>query len=251
MTPVPKGTVRSTSGARTGTRRMEHNAVWFGRGGNGSASANPYPQVRGLVVTDCRTRWLLGGAYGPYTGGEQTLALDLLAAIDSSMLVLTDRGFASWKLWRAMAATGAQLCWRRQARASRVRIPSSRPCDVVRQARRSDRRSRGSDRLVADCDCCSVEAQVAAHGRGSLAKLCELPPSERVDDDFLGLFGEQVARACVSCCAAATAPTGRPVGRLCRSPRTAGPSAHPDQPSSELMRSGARSSLLHEEHHSS
>ena len=88
------------------------NASFFGRGGNGSASANPYPQLRALVLAECGTRALLGGVHGASTAGEQTLATDLLDAFGPGMLVLADRNFASWRLWRAAAATGAQLCWR-------------------------------------------------------------------------------------------------------------------------------------------
>ncbi|HEX2810372.1 MAG TPA: IS4 family transposase [Kineosporiaceae bacterium] len=88
------------------------NASFFGRGGNGSASANPYPQLRALVLAECGTRALLGGVHGASTAGEQTLATDLLGAFGPGLLVLADRNFASWRLWRAAAATGAQLCWR-------------------------------------------------------------------------------------------------------------------------------------------
>jgi hypothetical protein len=91
------------------------NAAYFGRGGNGSDTANPFPQLRGLALAEAGTRVLLGAAYGPSGVGEQTLAADLLPAMGAGMLVLADRNFASWKLWRAAAATGAQLCWRMSA----------------------------------------------------------------------------------------------------------------------------------------
>ncbi len=88
------------------------NAEFFGRGANGSASPNPYPQLRALALAEAGTRALLGAAHGPSTTGEQTLALELLGALGPGMVVLADRNFASWKLWRAAAGTGAQLCWR-------------------------------------------------------------------------------------------------------------------------------------------
>jgi hypothetical protein len=91
------------------------NAAFFGRGGNGSDSRNPYPQLRALVLAESGTRVLLAAAYGPSSTGEQTLATDLLPAMRPGMVVLADRNFASWKLWRAAAATGAQLCWRMSA----------------------------------------------------------------------------------------------------------------------------------------
>lgn len=91
------------------------NEGFFGRGGNGSRSQNPYPQLRALVLAESGTRVLLAAAHGPSSTGEQTLAVDLLPALDSGMLVLADRNFASWKLWQAAAGTGAQLCWRMSA----------------------------------------------------------------------------------------------------------------------------------------
>ena len=91
------------------------NAEFFGRGTNGSDTPNPYPQLRGLALAEGGTRTLLGAAYGPYTTGEQTLALQLLGALSPGMVLLADRNFASWPLWNAIAATGAQLCWRMSA----------------------------------------------------------------------------------------------------------------------------------------
>lgn len=93
----------------------DENAEFFGRGGNGSGEKNPYPQLRALALAESGTRVLLAATYGPSGAGEQTLAEDLLPAMGPGMLVLADRNFASWKLWRAAAATGAHLCWRMSA----------------------------------------------------------------------------------------------------------------------------------------
>lgn len=93
----------------------DDNAAFFGRGGNGSSEKNPYPQLRALALAESGTRVLLAATYGPSGTGEQTLADDLLPAMGPGMLVLADRNFASWRLWRAAAATGAALCWRMSA----------------------------------------------------------------------------------------------------------------------------------------
>lgn len=96
-------------------RDTPENAEHFGRGGNGSVSANPYPQLRALVLAECGTRSLLAGTYGSCTTGEQTLARDLLPALGPGMLLLGDRNFLSWNLWAQLAATGADLCIRASA----------------------------------------------------------------------------------------------------------------------------------------
>jgi len=91
------------------------NGEFFGRGGNGSGEKNPYPQLRALAVAESGTRVLLAATHGPCGTGQQRLAEDLLAAMGPGMLVLADSNFASWKLWRAAAGTGAALCWRMSA----------------------------------------------------------------------------------------------------------------------------------------
>ena len=91
------------------------NSQFFGRGSNGSATPNPFPQLRALVLAEGGTRSLIAGVYGPYSSGEQTLAEGLLADLGPGMILLADRNFPSYTLWRAAAATGAQLCWRMSA----------------------------------------------------------------------------------------------------------------------------------------
>lgn len=92
------------------------NSAHFGRGTNGSGTRNPYPQVRALALAEAGTRSLLAAAHGPYRTGEQTLAIGLLPGLEPGMLMLADRGFASYSLWKAAAGTGAQLCWRMSAK---------------------------------------------------------------------------------------------------------------------------------------
>jgi hypothetical protein len=93
----------------------EDNAEHFGRGGNGSGVPNPYPQLRAVVLAEAGTRALLAARHGPCTSGEQTLARELVGALGPGMLCLADRNFASFRLWRELAATGADLLWRMSA----------------------------------------------------------------------------------------------------------------------------------------
>ena len=58
----------------------------------------------------------------PYATGENTLAKDVLGALDSSMLCLADRGFFGYEMWRQALATQAQLLWR-------IKRNAVLPCD--------------------------------------------------------------------------------------------------------------------------
>lgn len=71
-----------------------------------------FPQVQLLVHAECGTKALLDACFDGYRTAEQTLAGRLLHSFEPGMLVLADRNFLSWKLWRDAAATGAQLLWR-------------------------------------------------------------------------------------------------------------------------------------------
>jgi hypothetical protein len=94
---------------RPGTRAARGGA----RRGGGSAAG--YPQLRLVMLAACGTRGLLDAAIGPLRGtgaGERQLACQLLGSLHRGMLLLADRGFYSYRLWTAAAATGADLLWR-------------------------------------------------------------------------------------------------------------------------------------------
>jgi hypothetical protein len=85
------------------------NTAAFGLAGS------PFPLLRVVTLAACGTRGLLGAAAGPVRGkgtGERDLAARLTSALSPGMVLLADRGFYSWGLWNAAAATGADLLWR-------------------------------------------------------------------------------------------------------------------------------------------
>jgi hypothetical protein len=86
------------------------NAAWAGRGGRGGH----YPRARLVALAACGSRALIGAAIGPFSTGERALAASLTGLLRPGMLLLADRGFYSWGLWRAAAAGGADLLWRVQ-----------------------------------------------------------------------------------------------------------------------------------------
>jgi uncharacterized protein (DUF1778 family) len=99
-----------TSLAVAGT---EANAAAFGRAGSIAGPAGPHLRVVALLA--CGTRALLDAAIGPLAGkgnGERALAGRLTGSLRPGMLLLADRNFWSFPLWRDAAATGAHLLWR-------------------------------------------------------------------------------------------------------------------------------------------
>jgi len=107
------------------------NRAAFGRAG-GTGGAGPsgrhgtYPQARVLALVACGTRAVIGAAVGPAQGkgtSEKALAGQLLGCLRAGMLLLADRGFYSWALWSASAATGAHLLWRVTDGRSSLRLP--------------------------------------------------------------------------------------------------------------------------------
>jgi hypothetical protein len=95
------------------------NLAWAGRW----KKTAHYPRARLVALAACGTRCLLGAAAGPCRQGERKLAARLLDRLRPGMLLLADRGFYSWDLWNAAAATRAHLLWRVQGG---LRLPAVR-----------------------------------------------------------------------------------------------------------------------------
>lgn len=139
------------------------NIAAFGRARRKKGGYCHYPQIRLVSLVACGTRCLLGAAMGPLTGkgsGERALAAGLLGCLRTGMLLIADRGFYSWALWRAAAATGAALLWRIPA-AVRVsiicRLPDGSclaaiadPDEIARRTRRNGQRRRRGSTLPPD-----------------------------------------------------------------------------------------------------
>jgi hypothetical protein len=106
--------VISVDGSTTDVPDTADNAGYFERPSNATREG-AFPQVRWLAAAESGTGALVGATFGPYTTGEQTLALDLLAVFEPGMLVLADRNFLSHTLARDVLATGAHILWRASA----------------------------------------------------------------------------------------------------------------------------------------
>lgn len=88
------------------------NDEFFGRPGVNKGEKSAFPQARLLAVAECGTHAIFAATVGSYRNSETTLVGNLLTALTPGMLLLADRGFFSYTLWRNASDTGADLLWR-------------------------------------------------------------------------------------------------------------------------------------------
>jgi hypothetical protein len=81
----------------------------------GKAKGSGYPHLELMTLVETGTRALLGAVFGPTAEGETSYARRLLHLLDSTMLVLWDKGFDSNTFLADVAATGAMLVGRLKA----------------------------------------------------------------------------------------------------------------------------------------
>ncbi len=88
------------------------NAEFFGRPGVNKGEQAAFPQARVVALAECGTHAIFAAQVGSYRQSESTLTPSLLAEVSPGMLLLADRGFFSYALWRSAIGTGADLLWR-------------------------------------------------------------------------------------------------------------------------------------------
>jgi hypothetical protein len=101
----------SLDGSTMDVADEQANDEAFGRPG-ASRGSSAYPQLRFVCLVENGTHVLFGTRMGSYATGENTLAKEVLGALDSTMLCLADRGFFGFEMWHQALATQAQLLWR-------------------------------------------------------------------------------------------------------------------------------------------
>ena len=100
------------------------NDKTFGRpGAHRGEGGGAFPQVRMVALVECGTHAVVDAELDGCRVGEVTLAARLVRSAGPRMLVLADREFPGAPLWRAFAATGADLLWR---------VPANRVLEVDR-----------------------------------------------------------------------------------------------------------------------
>ena len=68
--------------------------------------------TRLVALAECGTHAIFDAVVGAYTSSEVALADELIGRLEPGMLLLADRGFYSFGLWRKAIGTGADLLWR-------------------------------------------------------------------------------------------------------------------------------------------
>lgn len=84
----------------------------FGRPGVNKGERSAFPQVRLVALAECGTHAMFDAEIDGYTTSEIALAKRLIDRLEPGMVLLADRGFTGFALWRQASATGADLLWR-------------------------------------------------------------------------------------------------------------------------------------------
>ena len=88
------------------------NAEFFGYP-TATRGQSAFPQARLLGMVECGTHVITAAAIAPYARSEKAMAAERLPGwLEKDMLLLADRNFYSFKLWRSVCATDAALLWR-------------------------------------------------------------------------------------------------------------------------------------------
>jgi hypothetical protein len=88
------------------------NEEFFGRPGSGRGERSAFPQARLVALAECGTHALFGATIGACTTSEIAMARELIERLEPGMLMLADRGFYGFNLWKQATETGADLLWR-------------------------------------------------------------------------------------------------------------------------------------------
>lgn len=131
--PVAK---RGVKGAWLGSRRLmaidgfnldlddtEENREYFGKRTSG-AKSSAFPQALVVGLGECGSHAIIDASLAGCRTAESNLAADLLRSFDTDMLVIADRHYYGFTLWRQAVETGADLLWRASAT---VTLPVLKP----------------------------------------------------------------------------------------------------------------------------
>jgi len=87
------------------------NEAFFGKHVNQYGAMN-YPQLRAVTLMECGSKIFFEANIGRSEQSEQALFEPLVKQIESNMLLLADRLYYGFDLWRRCASRGGALVWR-------------------------------------------------------------------------------------------------------------------------------------------
>jgi hypothetical protein len=90
------------------------NAKTFGRPSGGDRGEGAFPQLRKLSLVELGTRVELALQVKPYRSSEEAMVPALLKHLVPGMLLLWDRNFFSYRLWKSLISRGIQVLGRLQ-----------------------------------------------------------------------------------------------------------------------------------------
>jgi len=85
------------------------NDAFFGRPTSGKRGDGAFPQVRKLSLVEVGTHIEFALCTASYRTGEKTMFPQLLPHLQAGMLLLCDRGFFSYNLWKSVVSRGVRL----------------------------------------------------------------------------------------------------------------------------------------------
>jgi Insertion element 4 transposase N-terminal/Transposase DDE domain len=88
------------------------NDEFFGRPGISKGEKSAFPQARMVALAECGTHVVFDAEIGSYATSELALSRILVDRLEPGMVLLADRGFTGFALWKQASATGADLLWR-------------------------------------------------------------------------------------------------------------------------------------------
>jgi hypothetical protein len=88
--------------------QVDAQAFGYPSGGRGEAA---YPQIRFVALAECATHALCRIQMSGLGDSEQALTRQLFPGFSADMLVLADRLFYGYEMWRDAMATAAKLPW--------------------------------------------------------------------------------------------------------------------------------------------
>ncbi len=101
----------AVDGTTHNVQDTEANRQYFGVHSN-AAGKNLFPQLKATALMECGTKVFFGMEIGRYNSSEQVQYEKLINKLSQDMLLIADRVFFSFNLWRLSSQKAGALIWR-------------------------------------------------------------------------------------------------------------------------------------------